>query len=207
MTNNFWKNISYIFHPVVMPLLGLMVVMLTDPFVYFSLYSPEPWIIFVSSMIVSILLMPLFLSWILLKAGRITSISNPNEKDRKQLIAFTELCYLLAYFSLHNVPSIGKSLAYFMLSVNIAMIVTLIASMFTKVSLHAVGVGGILGTVIGLMYYTRMYLVPWVCGAIILVILVSYARYKLKAHEPGDIYIGLIIGIACQASVFIIGGR
>lgn len=205
--NNPWKTISYIFHPVFMPTLGIIVVMLCDPFIYLSLDSPEPWITLISSMAVSTLLMPLFLSWVLLKAGRITSIKHPTEKDRQQLIAFSELCFLLAYISLHNIPSIGKSLSYFMLGVNIAMIITLITNMFTKVSLHAVGAGGILGTVIGLMYYTRMDMVPWVCGAIAMVVLVGYARYRLKAHEPGDIYIGLIIGIACQAAVFIIGGR
>jgi membrane-associated phospholipid phosphatase len=68
-------------------------------------------------------------------------------------------------------------------------------------------VGGVLGTVIGLMYYTRMQNYPIVIAAIILVALVDYSRYKLKAHNAFDLYIGNIIGIACQALVFIIMGK
>ena len=92
-----------------------------------------------------------------------------------------------------------------MLGINISIIATLIISLFTKVSFHSVGVGGLLGTVIGLMRYTQAELLPWLIAAFAIVILTALARYKLKAHEAFDIYIGLIIGIATQALVFFFG--
>ena len=94
-----------------------------------------------------------------------------------------------------------------MLGINIAMVITLITNLITKVSLHAVGIGGILGTIIGLMYYTRLQMFPLIGISILMVCLVGYGRYKLKAHTAFDIYIGNIIGIACQALVFFIGSR
>ena len=48
---------------------------------------------------------------------------------------------------------------------------------------------------------------PVAIAAIVLVALVDYSRYKLKAHIASDIYIGNIIGISCQALVFIIMGK
>jgi hypothetical protein len=202
-----WKTISYLFHPVLMPTLGILIVMVFDPFVYQSLDGPLPWFILLTSIFICTGLLPIFFSWILLKMERVSSLTNPTPNDRKQLIAFTELCFILGYYAVHNVPMVGRSLSCFMMGINIAMIVTLIASMFTKVSLHAVGIGGVLGTAIGLMYYTRIPIYPVIAGAIVLVSVIDYARYKLQAHTAFDIYLGNIIGITCTALVFIAYAR
>ena len=91
-----------------------------------------------------------------------------------------------------------------MLGINISIILTLIASLFTKVSFHSVGAGGLLGTVMGLMKYTQQNLFIWLFGAFAIVLFVALSRYKLKAHDAFNIYVGLIIGIAAQALVFFI---
>jgi hypothetical protein len=202
-----WKIISYVFHPILMPTLGIFIVMVSDPYIYQVLDGLSPWLIFLSSIFVCTAVMPVSLSWLLLKMGRVTSLSQPTDNDRKQLMAFTELWFILAYFAVHNIPSVGRSLTYYMLGVNIAMIATLLTSLVTKVSLHAVGIGGILGTIIGMMYYTRVQMLPQVAIAIALVYLVGFSRYKLKAHNGGDIFIGNIIGISCQALVFFVGAK
>jgi hypothetical protein len=190
-----------------MPVIGALVVMANDPFIYNNLDSYYAWFIVLASIFLATTVVPLFLSWVLVKVGRISSLTNPTELDRKQLMLFTEICFLLAYYTFHNIPIIGKSLSLYLLGINAAMVLALIISLFTRISLHALGVGGILGTVIGLIYYTRFEMTPWVCGAMFLALLVGYSRYKLKAHEPGDIYIGYIIGMVAQALVFFIGGR
>ncbi|HSY76569.1 MAG TPA: hypothetical protein VK890_06920 [Bacteroidia bacterium] len=206
MGNQTWKTISYLFHPVLMPTLGLFIVIISDPYIYLTIdiaqLLPSIGIVFLCTAI-----FPLLISWVLLKMGGISSLTNPTDNDRKQLIAFSALFFMLGYYVFHNIPPYGKSISHFMLGVNIAMVVTLIANLVTKVSLHAVGVGGILGTVIGLAYYSKLLLMPQVFIAMALVMLVSYARYKLKAHDAADIYIGNIIGIACQAAVFFIASR
>ena len=92
-----------------------------------------------------------------------------------------------------------------MLGINISIIATLIVSLFTNVSFHSVGAGGLLGTVIGLMRYTHEGLVLWLIGAFAIVFLTSLSRYKLKAHGAFEIYAGLIIGITIQSVVFFFG--
>jgi len=94
-----------------------------------------------------------------------------------------------------------------MLGINISIIATLITSLFTKVSFHCVGVGGLLGTVIGLMRYTHGNLYPWLIATFAIVLLTAMSRYKLKAHGAFEIYVGLIIGIATQALVFYVGAH
>jgi len=193
-----------------MPTLGVILIITNDPFIYSSLDQDQFWIFlasFASMTLLCTTMLPLFVSWVLFRMGRVSSLTEPTDKDRLMLIAFTELCFILAYYSIHNIPMIGRSLSFFMLGINVAMIITLLISLITKVSLHAVGIGGILGTVIGLMYYNRIQNYPAIAAAIALVVLVDLSRYKLKAHAAADIYIGNSIGIACQAMVFILLGK
>ncbi|HTB06394.1 MAG TPA: hypothetical protein VK806_05520 [Bacteroidia bacterium] len=190
-----------------MPVIGALVVMANDPFIYNNLDSYYAWFIVLGLIFLVTSILPIFISWLLVKLGQVSSLTNPTEQDRKQLILFTELFFLLAYYIFHNIPIVGKSLSLYLLGINAAMVLALIISLFTRISLHALGAGGILGTVIGLIYYTRFEMTPWVCGAMFLALLVGYSRYKLKAHEPGDIYIGYSIGVVAQSLVFFIGGR
>jgi hypothetical protein len=207
MGKNIWTAISYLFHPALMPTIGTFVVLWCDPNLFIPLDTDKPWLIVLAIVFLCTYILPLCLSWVLLRMGRISSISNPTENDRRVLLAFTALCFILAYYSFHTIPASGQSLKIFMLGINISIIATLITSLFTKVSFHSVGVGGLLGTIIGLIQYTQGDLLPWLLGAFAIVILVGLARYKLKAHGAFEIYVGLIIGIATQSLVFFLGVR
>ncbi|HTA28079.1 MAG TPA: hypothetical protein VK809_09840 [Bacteroidia bacterium] len=202
MNKNIWNFISYLFHPALMPTLGAFVVLWCDPNLYIPLDSNKPWLVVLAVVFICTYILPLMLSWALVKIGRVSSLTHPTENDRRYLLAFTALCFILLYYSFHTIPASGQSLKIFILGINISIISTLIISLLTKVSFHSVGVGGLLGTVIGLMRYTQTYLFPWLLLAFALVILVGLARYKLKAHGAFEIYLGLIVGIATQALVF-----
>ena len=205
MSKNLWTFISYLFHPALMPTFGTFVVLWCDPNLYIPLNIERPWLMVLGVVFLCTYVLPLLLSWVLLKLNKISSLSNPTENDRKVLLAFTALCFILAYYSFHTIPSSGESLKIFMLGINIAIITTLVASLFTNVSFHCVGAGGLLGTVIGLIKNTHSNLLPWLIAAFIVVILVSLARYKLKAHDAFNIYVGLIIGITAQSLIFFFG--
>jgi hypothetical protein len=197
-----WTFLSYLFHPVIMPTLGTLAVLWCDPNLYIPLNTEKPWLIVLGIVFFCTCLLPLFASWVLLLLGKISSLSHPTESDRRFMLSFTALFFILIYYVFHNIPAIGESLKIFMLGINISIIITLITSLFTPVSFHSVGVGGLLGTILGLMKYTQEHFFPWLAIAFIIVILTSLSRYKLKAHGAFEIYLGLIIGIAVQSLVF-----
>jgi hypothetical protein len=203
MAKNIWTFISYLFHPVLMPALGIFIVMWNVQNLYIPLNTAvEPWIFVLALVFICTCILPLIISFILLKMERISSISHPSENDRRIMLGFTALCFIFIYYSFHNLLGSCYSLMIFIIGINISILVTLVISLFTSVSFHSVGVGGVLGTVIGVMQYTHMHLFPWLIGAFALVILTGLSRYKLKAHGAFEIYVGLIAGIAVQASVF-----
>lgn len=202
MGKQLWTFISYLFHPVIMPTLGTLAVLWCDPNLYIPLNTEKPWLIILGVVFLCTYVLPLITSGGLLLLGVISSVSHPTENDRRLMLSFTALFFILVYYVFHNIPAMGVSLKIFALGINISIILTLIASLFTPVSFHSVGVGGLFGTIIGLMRYTQEYLFIWLACAFAIVILTSLARYKLKAHGAFEIYLGLIIGITVQSLVF-----
>lgn len=207
MDKRFWTIISYVLHPLFMPTIGTFIVMWNDPLLFISLNNIAPWVTVLGAVFACTVMLPLLFSWVLLKMERISSLENPTENDRRILMIFAELGFLLTYLGFHNIPDMGRSLSLFMLGINIAMIATLIASFIKRTSFHATGVGGILGTVIGLAYYTRVDLKFWIAGAVVLAWLAGFGRYKLKAHNTLEIYLGYLVGILSLALVFIFGAK
>jgi len=185
-----------------MPTMGVFIVLSCDPNLFFPLRTE---LIDIGTVFLCTYILPLFMSWVLLKMNKISSLAHPTENDRRLLLCFTEIFFLFAYFTFHNIPALGGSLKIFMLGINITIILTLVISLFTKVSFHSVGAGGLVGTVIGLIKYTRAEFLPWLMGAFAIVILVGFARYKLKAHGAFEIYVGLMIGITVQSLIFFQG--
>jgi hypothetical protein len=202
MGKKLWIFISYLFHPALMPTMGVFIVLSCDPNLFFPLRTE---LIDIGTVFLCTYILPLFMSWVLLKMNKISSLAHPTENDRRLLLCFTEIFFLFAYFTFHNIPALGGSLKIFMLGINITIILTLVISLFTKVSFHSVGAGGLVGTVIGLIKYTRAEFLPWLMGAFAIVILVGFARYKLKAHGAFEIYVGLMIGITVQSLIFFQG--
>jgi hypothetical protein len=188
-----------------MPTLGTFTVLWCDPSLFIPLDTAKPWLIVLAVVFLCTGILPLFLSWVLLKMDKISTITHPTENDRRTLLSFTALCFIIVFYVFHSIPALGLSLKMFMLGINITIVATLILSLFTKVSFHSVGAGGLLGTVIGLMKYTHADLLPWLMGAFLVVILVGVSRYKLKAHGAFEIYMGLIIGITVQSLIFFQG--
>lgn len=207
MSNRIWTVVSYVFHPLFMPTLGTFLIMRNDPVVFLALDDPAQWIRILGTLFICTLLFPLVTSGILLKVGHVTSLQNADDRERKLLLAFSEMGFLWAFLTLHDIPSAGHSIYLFILGINIAMITTLIINFFQRTSFHATGAGGLLGATIGLMYYTRADLKYWIIGVILLCYLVGYARYRLKAHSSFEIYIGYIVGIVSLFAVFFFGVR
>lgn len=207
MDKRIWTIVSYLFHPLFMPTLGIFIVMWNDPLIYLLFDSLQPWLSVIIAVFACTALLPLLFNWTLLKMGRISSLQTPNEQDRRLLICFTELGFLLAYLAFHNIPSAGRSIELFILGINISMVATILVNFVQKTSFHTTGMGGLLGTVIGMAYYTRLNMMYWIGGAILLACLVGYSRYRLKAHSTFELYLGYIIGILSLGLVFILGAK
>ncbi len=200
------KLISYTFHPILMPAIGFVLVMgMGVEFVPFM--SQE-----IKSKILFYLVLPFTVYFpisylILLRLSKnVSSFNLAIRKERIPLFIGTLIFYVAAYVFARSLVFVLPTIYYSMmiggiLSVFLATIITL----KWKISVHAMGISGVLGMLFatGEHISSSFYMLPenpifWpVISFIFLSGAICSSRLILKAHTPGQIYAGLIVGFFC----------
>jgi len=124
-------------------------------------------------------------------------------EERKPPMILTSAFYLLNYYLLSKMP-IHSGLKVFLLGTCVGVVIALIVNMFWKISTHAIGIGGILGVLLGLSFRMHYNLSVLIIVAVLLFGFIGFARLKLNAHSPGQIYVGFAVGIISEAALYFI---
>lgn len=153
----------------------------------------------------------------LMKAlGLISSLQMPHIKERIAPLVTTGLFYLWLYINIKGNDVIPLALTFFIFGSTISIFVALLFNIFTKVSLHAIALGGFgMGMAFILFYFSQndiiltlmhhhiildqrvvLFFVIFIAG------LVGTARLYLGAHKPEDVYGGYLVGILSQIVAF-----
>lgn len=94
--------------------------------------------------------------------------------------------------------------ASFFFGVLITSSAALLANIYFKISMHAMGVGGVIGLFLVIMAYNTM-LMTWPLSLAFLVAgIVCTSRLIISNHSSKDIYLGLILGIISQLAAALI---
>jgi hypothetical protein len=196
------KIISVLFQPLLMPTYTLLLIFSLNS--YISMMVPSHaknvlmWIVFLSTFV-----FPVIFIFILYKRGLIKTLNMDDKEERTFPLLVTSIFYFLMYYivwqsnldEIYNLLFMGSALL---------IVLALIISFFWKISMHMIGVGGMLGALIGLSqaaYVDLAYyvvLVTLVCG------LVGFARLKLKAHTPAQVYAGFSAGFLLMLFLFLV---
>jgi membrane-associated phospholipid phosphatase len=117
------------------------------------------------------------------------------------------------FINFKNNSQIPVAFTTFVLGSTIALFIAFFLNIFSKISAHAVGMGGLIGMVTILMllydYHSFAFEIPFVGSMemslntllmliILLAGIVGSSRLLLKAHEPVQIYSGYIVGFSAQ---------
>lgn len=192
-----WKILSVIFHPLFVPVYVIYILAFYHPLLFSGFSTAEKWRTVVISSI-NLVFFPL-LTVVLLKAlGFIDSLTLNTQKDRIiPFIAFGIFSFW-AYTVFKNQTQYPREWASFVLGVFLASSAGLIANIYYKVSMHAIGMGG-WAMILLLMTFSDNFPLPWLMALVLLLTgIVCTARLKENAHTPFEIYLGLIIGALSQ---------
>jgi len=184
------KVISIIFHPVVIPTLGIL--LLLNSSFYFSMLSWEAkrfilLVVFFTSCILPMLMVSL------LALNTKFDINMPNSTDRILPLLGAAVFYYLGFVLLGKV-SVFPVLKLYMLASVLVIVTLLVISLKWKISNHMAAIGGLGGTFFALSF--RYGLNPVYSLLIIIIVsgLVGTARLALSRHNIWQIIAGYLLG-------------
>ena len=147
-------------------------------------------------------LLPTINALILLKMGRIKSLEMHTSNERIIPYSSTALYYFALFYLFYNAefPSIFKILV---LGAAISIVLTLLINFKWKISAHTIGIGGIAGATIGIVYRLHLDMLFVLMVVLFCSGIVGYARLKLKAHTPSQVYAGFGLGFFVELLLMI----
>ena len=187
--------ISIILHPIFMPLLALHLTLLALPSQSITLIQNLH--IIYGILIFSTIILPLATIFWLMRKGKISSIEMINHRERSLPLFKTVIWMSFGYYLLQNRLFYTPILKAELLGAILIIFLAAIISKFWKISLHLLGIGGMVGVFIALqiIYGDFHYL-------IILFILLSgllgVTRIKQKAHNYPQVYVGFLVGLSVE---------
>ncbi len=189
--------LSYLFHPLFVPLYVISFLVYIHPS-FFSGFSAAAKKQTLAIVFLNLIFFPL-VSVLLLKAvGFIDSIFLRTRKDRIIPYMACGIFFFWAYTVFHKQEIYPPIMASFVLGVFFASSVGLLANIYFKISMHAIGMGGLLGA-LALVIKSNTMLMTWPMAlGILLTGLVCTARFVVSDHTEKEIYSGLLAGFLCQ---------
>ena len=190
MSEKIAKIISIVFHPVLVPTLGLFL-MLNSGF-YFSMLSWDAKRFILLVVLFSTGILPMLTVAVLALNPRF-DVNMQNNRDRIIPLLFSSVFYYLGYILLNKVKAFPVFKVFMIASV-LVIVVLLLVSFMWKISSHMAALGALAGTFFALSFRSGVNPV----GPIVLIVLVSgivgSARMILKKHTLAQIGAGFFSG-------------
>lgn len=194
----FYKLISTLLHPIVIPTLGTLLFLSITP----EVISIKRQYLLLAIVFIATYIVPLITLLVLKTLGVIKSFKVTTIKERKTpLFSLLIVFYLLGKF-FYNIP-VFEELGLLFYGTTIAIVVVYFLFFFNiKTSLHIMSMGSVIGffLIFGNLY--SISILPIVVVLIFLTGVLASARLHLKAHTPLEISVGFFVGLFCQFTIF-----
>ncbi len=201
--------VSGVFHPLFVPSYMFVILMVVNPFLFGSNGFGEPRaLITLLMMVLYTAVIPMISILLMVALNMVGSVMLDDKSERIGPLLLVMVLYFWVYYNMTNSNDVPTIYSSFLLGVVIALAVAFVINVLDKISLHTVGMGGLVGMLIitmGLFGANGFTLggVTLNLGLVLLVGilvagLVGTARLALGAHDNVQIYAGYIVGFVAQ---------
>ena len=186
------RVISYLFHPLLLPVYTLVLLLNLECFGAIAIP------LFYKALLVAIVMLvtfvvPVALTWFLGRLGLVSSMLLASREERMYPVLSVAVFYYMTFYLLRG-SHFSAVFSYYMLGATLLAILALVINFYRKISLHMIGAGGFTGLFIGLALNTGISFTPEILTGILLAGVVGFARLKSNSHDPADIYTGFAMG-------------
>jgi hypothetical protein len=186
-----------------MPIFGLLAIFLTNNSMLLLPYDAKRIILIIVA--INTLALPLLMIPLFNRMGLIKSLQMHEHRERIIPITFTLVPYIFSFYFLKRLPIINE-VSLFMLGASIALAIALVNTIWWKISLHMVGIGGLVGLFFTLSTRFHFDITGYFIAAVVIAGIVAWARLRLNTHKPSQVYLGFIAGwISVSATILLLG--
>jgi hypothetical protein len=201
---NIAKGISYIFHPLFIPLYIFLTVLYFVPY-EFSGFNPKSVILRIASVFISTAFFPALVVFLLWKLKFINSIFLNTQKERIIPYITTMIFYWWMFYLSKNLTDQPSILKVFFLGIFITTAIAVIANNYFKISMHGLGVGGATAFLFIFSYAYEIQIGFYLSIALLISGVVLTSRLLISNHSKFEVYTGFIVACICQIiSAFVI---
>lgn len=195
--NRFLKSASYIFHPLWMPFAGTLFYFLVSPR-FFPLSIVKAKLLAIAIMTIFI---PIVFFFMLKTLEKVSDHYLQEVKERRwPLVFYAALSFVIMKFVLDSFDY--PELYFFFLGIFASTLMALFFVMTNhKVSLHMMGLGGVLAFVLLLSFHFNLNLIYTISFLIAITGLTASSRLLYEAHTYQHLVIGLLLGIIPQIAI------
>jgi len=194
MINFILKSISFVFHPLIMPILGVIF--------YFSKtprFIPEP-IIKAKLFSISILtiVLPILLFFLLKTINKVDTIYLKSTKERIIPLFINCIIIILILTRVLTINEIAE-LYFFFLGILCSTLTCLFLAAFkVKASIHMIGASGCFCFALLLGIHYQININGSIALMVIILGAIATSRLHSKAHSPYELIIGALVGVTPQ---------
>jgi len=199
--NNLAKIISAVFHPLLMPVYGMLIVFSAPTIFGYLPVNVKKILLLI--IVINDVLVPLFLMPYFRLRNIISSWTIEDRRERTIPLIATSFFYsVTVYITLKfHIPLFIKS---FILASALLVIAVTLINFWWKISIHSAGAGALTALIFVLSFKMHTPLTIFLIPAIIVSGLVLSSRLWLNSHSPGEVWLGYLLGIAGMTSLLLV---
>jgi len=194
---HFYNIISYIFHPLFIPIGGTILYFLIAPYSTLEMQSGNILPIFILTVII-----PIIFFLILKNLGVISSIFLPTLQERKYPLYISCILFLMILYKVIPNNYVHELFYFFTGLLTATGTVLILLFLKFKTSMHLLGMGSILMFMVGLSIHFETNITLAISLFTLFSGLVATSRLYLKAHSMNELLIGFLVGCCSQLIIF-----
>ncbi|MCA0131015.1 hypothetical protein [Winogradskyella alexanderae] len=194
MKNFILKSISFVFHPLIMPLLGVLF--------YFSKtprFIPDPIIkAKIFSVVILTIILPILLFFLLKTINKVETIYLKTTRERVVPLLINSIIIALIIIRVMT-PSEIEELFYFFLGILFSNIICLILALSKiKASIHMIAASGFFMFAVGIGIHYQININGTIALMMIILGAIATSRLHLNAHTNQELITGIFTGLLPQ---------
>ena len=195
--------VSYIFHPVLMPLVMTVALTIISPDIFAGI-SPKQMGLWYATIALNAVFFPLVSIALMKPLGFINSFHMKTAKERTIPLMVSMIFYFWVSHAFNGMTGVAVPLILKILLLGNfwGIILLFIINIFTKISMHTAAAGGMVGIMTILLITSKVNMMVPFFIAIVIAGIIGSARLIVGAHQKGDVWLGYIIGFLVQLGAF-----